>query len=170
MSFQNLVPMAEVLNALAVMLTLVALVISIRQNTAAQKVFAVQSLSTAIAALNEPAMASPALGAALASTMKDWNAASREDRIVAHFFLFSYFKLIETAWYQRQAGALETDQWAGWEKVMRSFYHSDGVRGVWWPNRREAYSPAFQRYVEETEPPHGIAGLGDIFADVALPP
>ncbi|HEY2445827.1 MAG TPA: hypothetical protein VGI20_08845 [Rhizomicrobium sp.] len=165
MSLHDLVSLAEIVNALAVTLTLVVLVVSIRQNTRAQKVLAVESLSAAIAAINVPAMESPALGSALSKAVKDWRSASREERILAHFFLFSYFKLIETAWYQRKAGTLEAEQWAGWEKVMRMFYHSEGVRDVWWPNRRHAYSPEFQRYLSQSRPPTGIGALNDIFDD-----
>jgi hypothetical protein len=163
MNLQSLVSLAEIVNALAVTATLVVLVVSIRQNTKAQKVLAVESLSAAIAAINVPAMESPALGSALSKAVKDWGSASRDERILAHFFLFSYFKLIETAWYQRKAGTLEEEQWAGWEKVMRMFYHSDGVRSVWWPHRRHAYSPAFQKYLSESAPPGEIGALTDIF-------
>ena len=165
MNLQSLVALAEVINALAVTATLVVLVVSIRQNTKAQKVLAVESLSAAIAAINVPAMESPALGSALSKAVKDWSSASRDERILAHFFLFSYFKLIETAWYQQRAGTLEPEQWEGWDNVMRMFYHSDGVRHVWWPNRRYAYSPAFQKYLSESEPPTGIGALNDIFGD-----
>lgn len=163
MSFENVIPLAEIVNALAVTLTLVVLIVSIRQNTKAQKVLAVQSLSAAIAAINVPAMESPALGSALAKAVKNWDAASREERILAHFFLFSYFKLIETAWYQQKAGTLETEQWAGWDNVMRMFYHSEGVRLHWWPHRKYAYSPAFQNYLEHSGPPTGVGALEDIF-------
>ena len=144
-------------------LALVVLVVSIRQNTKAQKVLAVESLSAAIAAINVPAMETPALGSAVSKAVKDWGSASRDERILAHFFLFSYFKLIETAWYQRKAGTLEAEQWAGWERVVRMFYHSEGVRSVWWPNRRHAYSPAFQKYLSESTPPTGVGALTDIF-------
>jgi len=167
MGLQNLVSLAEIVNALAVSLTLLVLVVSIRQNTRAQNVSSVETLAAAIAAINIPAMESPALGSALARALKDWSSASRDERILAHFFLFSYFKLIETAWYQQRAGTLEEEQWLGWDKVVRSFYHTDGIQLGWWPNRRHAYSPAFQKYLAESEPPIGVGSLGDIF-DYAL--
>ncbi len=163
MSLDNLVSLANIVNALAVTLTLVVLVVSIRQNTRAQKVLAVESLSAAIVAINVPAMESPALGSALARAVKDWGSASRDERILAHFFLFSYFKLIETAWYQRNAGTLEAEQWAGWESVVRMFYHSDGVCKVWWPNRGHAFSPAFREYLAQSKAPTGVGSLHDIF-------
>lgn len=163
MDLQSLVAMAEIASALAVTLTLVVLVVSIRQNTRAQRVLAVESLSAAIAAINVPAMENPALGSALSKAMKDWKSASRDERIIAHFFLFSYFKLVETAWYQQKAGTLEPAQWLGWENLIRLYYHSPGVRDHWWPARGQAYSPAFQQYLSECEPPADLGAFSDIF-------
>ncbi len=165
MNLQTFVALAEIVNAAAVTATLVVLVVSIRQNTKAQKVTAVQSLSAAIAAINVPAMQSPALGTALASATKDWHAASRDERILAHYFLFSYFKLIEMGWYQQKAGTLEPGQWLGWENVMLRFYHSPGVKS-WWKYRGYAYSPAFQEYLAATRPPSGTEIFHDMFGDV----
>lgn len=52
--------------------------------------------------------------------------ASREERIIAHYFLFSFFKLLENAWYQPRAGILDQAQWIGWETLLRKYYHADG--------------------------------------------
>ncbi len=140
---QTISSITGIISSIAVTLSLVFLIVSIRQNTNSQKVLAVQSLASSIAALNIPAMESSAIGEALVATGEDWKSATREQRILAHFFLFSYFKLAETAWYQHQAGVLESAQWNGWESVVRSFYHADGVKRGWWPHIGTAYSPAF---------------------------
>jgi hypothetical protein len=153
MNLQSLVAIAEIVSALAVSLTLAVLVVSIRQNTRSQKLLAVDSLAAAIAAINVPAMESPTLGSALSKATKDWGAANREERIVAHYFLFSFFKLVENAWYQQRSGVLDRAQWTGWERMIRAYYHSEGVRRVWWPNRQGYYSPEFQKFLSETQPP-----------------
>lgn len=163
MDLQTISSITGIISSIAVTLSLVFLIVSIRQNTNSQKVLAVQSLASSIAALNIPAMESSAIGEALVATGEDWKSATREQRILAHFFLFSYFKLAETAWYQHQAGVLESAQWNGWESVVRSFYHADGVKRGWWPHRGTAYSPAFQNYLMQTQPPPGVGGLRDIF-------
>ncbi len=168
MNLESFIPAAEIVNALAVTLTLAVLVISIRQNTKSQRVLAVQSLTASIAAINVPAMSSPALGSALLRATQDWGSASRDDRILAHFFLYSYFKLIETAWYQQKAGVLEPEQWQGWDRVMRFYFHSEGVRRVWWPSRRTAYSQEFQNYLSQTEPLADIGTLAEIFGDPVM--
>ena len=98
MNLEQLVALAQIVNALVVTLTLLALIVTIRQNTRSQKALAVDSLAAAIAAINVPAMASPALGCALARATADRAAATRDERVMAHYFLFSFFKLSESAW------------------------------------------------------------------------
>jgi hypothetical protein len=163
MNLDRLVALAQIVNAVAVIITLLFLIVSIRQNTRSQKALAVDSLAAAIAAINVPAMSSPALGSAVSHAVNDWASATRDERIVAHYFLFSYFKLSENAWYQQQSGILEAAQWAGWEKNVRKLYHGKGVREVWWPARRHTYSAEFQAYLAATVAPDEIGGLTDIF-------
>lgn len=163
MNLGNFVPIAEVVGALSVSLTLVVLIVSIRQNTKIQKAVAVDSLAAAIAAINVPAIESHKLGSAMVKATTDWGSASREERIVAHFFLFSFFKLSENAWYQQKTKVLDKEQWAGWEKLVRKYYHSLGVQQVWWPNRKHGYSLEFQEFLAESEPPTEIGDLSDIF-------
>jgi hypothetical protein len=89
---------AEMVSALTVTFTLIALIVSIRQNTRSQKALVVDSLGAAIASINGPAMESHALGSAISKATTNWGSASREARIMTHYFLFSFFKLSENAW------------------------------------------------------------------------
>src|SRR6266513_2723382 len=163
MDLQVFVAVAEIVSALAVVLTLIVLVISIRQNTKSQQALVVDSLAAAITSINVPAMESPALGSALSKVTADWSSASREERIIAHYFLFSLFKLLENAWYQQKAGILDQAHWLGWESLLRKYYHAEGVRRVWWLSRKHAYSPEFQSYLAGTKPPEDLSALGEIF-------
>lgn len=163
MSMQDVVSIAEIASAIGVLLSLVFVGLQIRQNTQAQRVLAVESLSGAITAINVPAMESPALGSAISKVCADWYASTREERIIAHYFLFSIFKLLETAWYQQKARTLDPAHWAGWERLLLMLYHSPGIQGVWWPNRRAAYSPEFQAYLAGTQPAPGVAPLNVLF-------
>src|SRR6185503_20617565 len=147
MNLQVIVALAQIVSALAVLLTLVALSISIRQNTRSQKALVVDSLAAAITSINVPAMESPVLGSALSKATADWSSASREERMLAHFFLFSFFKLLENAWYQQKAGILDQAQWVGWETMLRKYYHAEGVQRAWWPARKNSYSPEFQKFL-----------------------
>jgi hypothetical protein len=165
MSLEAFAAAAEIVNALAVTLTLIVLIVSIRQNTKAQRVVAVESITAATTAINVPAMESPALGNALAAATRNWDTASREERILAHYFLFSFFKLCAQAWYQQKSKVLDAGQWAGWENSLLRFYHSPGVATGWWPGRRVAYSPAFQAFLASSRLPEATAAtsLYDLF-------
>jgi hypothetical protein len=163
MNLQVLVALAEIISASAVTLTLIALIVSIRQNTRSQKALAVDSLAAAITSINVPAMKSHVLGCALSKATADWGSASREERIITHYFLFSFFKLLENAWYQQKAGILDQAQWLGWETLLRKYYHADGVRRVWWPGRKHAYSPEFQKFLSDTKPPDELGSLNELF-------
>lgn len=169
MNLQDFASLAEVINALAVIVTLVVLIVSIRQNTQAQRVLAVQSLATAIATLNVPAGESPALGSAIAKTTKDWNSATRDERIVAHYFMFAFFKMLETGWYQRKSGTLDQEQWSGWEQMLLSYYHSPGLKAGWWPRRAHAFSAEFRDYLAASAPPQTFAPISDVFDDAPAP-
>jgi hypothetical protein len=168
MSLEQASYLSQIVAALAVLASLVFVGFQLRQNTQSQKLVAVSSLSAAIAAINVPAMQSAALGEALARATRDWSGASREQRVLTHFFLFSYFKLGENAWYQHTRGVLDATQWSGWETMLRVFYHSPGVQNAWWPRRRLAYAPAFQAYLATTPaPPPDVGSLEDLFAGSA---
>lgn len=158
MSLEQAAYLSQVIGGAAVLASLVFVGIQIRQNTRSQKVVAVNSLTAAIAAINVPAMESPELGEALSRVFESWDSATREQRIVAHFFLFSFFKLIESAWYQRKNQILDEQQWIGWEALLRSMYHAEGVKNGWWKYRCNAYSPEFQAHLAGTEKP--AAGIG----------
>jgi hypothetical protein len=167
MSLEQAAYLSQIVGTLAVLASLMFVGLQIRQNTRSQKVVAVDSLSAAIAAINVPAMESPALGEALSKAMREWGSASREQRIIAHYFLFSYFKLAENAWYQQRSKVLDEAQWAGWATGARMFYHSAGVQSAWWPRRRHTYSPEFQAYLASTPPPPSeIGSLDDLFDNV----
>jgi hypothetical protein len=170
MTLEQLAFLAQILGAVSVLASLIFVGLQIRQNTQSQHVVAVESLAAAIAAINVPAMESPVLGTALAKVLKDWASASYDERVVAHYFLFSFFKLHEQAWYQYKSRVLDHAQWIGWENLIRLYYHSPGVQQVWWPSRRQAFSPPFQAYLAATEPPQAIDTLSDLFAGNLMTP
>lgn len=163
MDLQSLAAVGEIVGGAAVVVTLVLLIVSMRQSTKAQRAVAVDSLAAAIAAINVPAIESAHVGSAIARATADWTAASREDRIIAHYFLFSFFKLTENAWYQRREMILDERLWEGWSMLLRKYFHSKGIREVWWPARRHAYSVEFQEYLAGTVPPIELGNLSDIF-------
>ncbi len=168
MDLQSFASIAEIVGGIAVLISLVFVIVSIRQNTTSQKALAVDSLTAAITAINVPAIESPKVGLAVAKALSDWKAASSEERAVAHFYLFSLFKLWENAWYLRQVNVLDEGQWAGWEALLCKYYHAKGIREVWWPSRCSAFSQEFRQFLEGSDPPQDISELADIFGQAQV--
>jgi hypothetical protein len=150
MTLQQASDFSQIIGAISVVASLVFVGLQVRQNTRSQRLVAVNSLTAAAVAINAPGMESPFFGEALSQAMTDWETATREQRIVSHYFLFSFFKLAESAWYQRQVQVLDATQWAGWERLLLAFYHCDGIKFGWWRYRGDVYSPEFQIYLSGT--------------------
>jgi len=166
MSLEQASYLSQVIAAVAVIASLVFVGFQIRQNTRAQRVVAVNSLAAAAVAINIPAMESSAFGEALSKALADWASATREQRMIAHYFLFSFFKLQESAWYQHRVQALDKPQWQGWENLLLAIYHTQGVQSGWWPYRRNVYSPEFQDYLARSSPSQAPVGtLEEIFSN-----
>jgi hypothetical protein len=159
----NLEMITQIGGSLSVVISIVGLIATMRQQNKFQRALVVDSLSAALTDLNIPSTESPDLGIALSIALVDWRAATKEQRVIAHFFLFSFFKLLENAWYQQRSGVLEPEQWIGWDTLMRKYFHAPGVQNTWWPVRRHAYSPLFQAYLEQTRAPTGLGNLTDLF-------
>lgn len=162
MQLGDFADIANIVAALSVALTLPVLIISIRQNTKAQRAIVVDNLASGIANINSPLTSDPKIGAAVQAATENWRAATRDQRIMAHYFLYSLFKLQENAWYQTRAGILEQDVWEGWATNMVKYYHTPGVRDVWWPARCNSFNQEFCAYLASTNPPK-VGELGDIF-------
>ena len=163
MDLQTLYLVAQTFGSFSVVISIIGLIITVRNATKFQKAVVVDSLAAAITSINVPCTESPALGIALSKAVTSWESASREERVIANFFLFSFFKLLENAWYQQRTNVLDHEQWVGWDMMLRTYFHSPGVQKVWWPHRRHSYSPEFQAYLAQSKPPHELGSLHDIF-------
>ena len=168
MDLETLYLVAQIFGSFSVVISIVGLIVTIRNQTKFQKAVLVDSLAAAITSINVPCTSSPVLGMALSKAVTNWESATREERVMANFFLFSFFKLLENAWYQQRSRVLDHAQWVGWDMMLRKYFHSDGVQKVWWPHRRHSYSPEFQAYLARTTPPTELGNLHDIFE--AIPP
>jgi hypothetical protein len=120
MDLQTLYLVAQIFGSFSVVISIVGLILTIRHSTKFQKAVVVDSLAAAITSINIPCTESPVLGLALSKAVTDWGSASREERVMASFFLFSFFKLLENAWYQQRSNVLDQAQWLGWDMMLTS--------------------------------------------------
>lgn len=151
---------AQIIAAIGVIASLFYLAAQIRQNTKSQRSVVVDSLTSSLIALLEP-QSHPHVMRAFAAAVEDWHGASEEDRMRAISLLFTTFKLFENAWFQQRQGTLDPEQWQGWDRHIRVYYHRPGVQ-AWWADRRAMFAPGFRDYVEQTKPITGISPLSQL--------
>jgi len=132
---------AQIVAALGVIASLFYLAAQIRQNTKSQRSVVVDSLTNSLIVLLGP-QNDPTMMRGFAAAVEDWHGASEEDRMRAISMLFTTFKLFENAWFQQQQGTLEREQWEGWDRHIRVYYHRPGVQ-TWWADRRAMFAPGF---------------------------
>jgi len=84
------VDLAQIVSASAVTLTLLAVIMTIRQNTRSQKALAVDSLAAAITSINVPAMKSHTLGSALSKATADWVPPAEKNESSRTIFCFPF--------------------------------------------------------------------------------
>jgi len=150
-SLETLSAIAQLVAAIGVIASLFYLAAQIRQNTKSQRAVAVDSLTGSLIAMLGPQANDASLTRALSAAVEDWYGATEDDRSRAVACLFAVFKLAENAWFQQRQGTLEREQWQGWDRYIRAYYHRPGVQ-VWWSLRRGMFAAGFRDYLESTEP------------------
>jgi hypothetical protein len=159
-SLETINSVAQIVAALGVVASLFYLAVQIRQNTKSQRSVVVDSLTNSLIVLLAP-QAEPTVMRGFAAAVEDWDGAKEEDRMRAIAMLFTTFKLFENAWFQYRHGTLDRDQWEGWDRHIRVYYHRPGVQ-AWWTDRRVMFAPGFRTYVEATEPITGVSPLSQL--------
>ena len=160
MNLETINSIAQIVAAIGVIASLFYLAEQIRQNTKSQRSVVVDSLTSSLITLLEP-QAHPQVMRSFAAAVEDWHGANEEDRMRAIALLFTTFKLFENAWFQQRQGTLDPEQWQGWDRHIRVYYHRPGGQ-AWWADRRAMFAPGFRKYVEATEPVSGVSPLSQL--------
>jgi hypothetical protein len=153
--------LAQLIAAVGVIVSLFYLAVQIRQNTRSMRAMAVGSLAQSIADVIRPMAEDRELMRAFHVVVEHWYGATDDDRMRALPLFFSTFKLFENAWFQQRQGALDPQQWQGWDAYIRMYYHRPGVK-VWWQLRRAAFAAGFRDYVESSEPINELPSVTEL--------
>jgi hypothetical protein len=153
--------LAQLIAAIGVIASLFYLAVQIRQNTRSQRSIVVDSLTQSLINLIGPQASDPNLTRAFASATEDWSGAAEADRLRAAAVLFTLFKLLENAWFQKRQGTLDAQQWEGWDAYARMYFHLPGVK-TWWQLRRAAFAHGFRNYIETSRPIAEMTPLSEV--------
>jgi hypothetical protein len=142
----------EVLGAVAVVLSLVYVAAQVRHNTGALNRAASADAIASIRQWNQSLIDDPEIVRIFSQGVVDMNGLDEDGRARFVVLILNFLKTFEDMHYQFCKGAMEPEVWQGWERLGQIYLTQPGIR-QYWSERRQIFSPAFQRWVEGLERP-----------------
>jgi hypothetical protein len=152
----------EVLGAAAVVLSLVYVAAQVRQNTAALTRAASAEAIASVRQWNQSLIDDPVMVRIFSQGVVDMNSLDEDGRARFVVLMMNCLKTYEHLHYQYSKGAMEPEVWQGWARVGQIYFTQPGVQ-QYWGERRQIFSPAFQRWMEGLEP-LSVRDVGQIAA------
>lgn len=152
--FDRAVQVAEVIGAVAVVVSLVYVGLQIRQNTLAIQDASDQN-SLTLAHDIDAYLFDDEFVAAYESGLADYSALKGSGKRQFDTFVSQNFNVWEYAFNARNRGTMREESWNGWDRWFRSQLAQDAWQEVW-SQRRAGYSDGFQQYADSI-----VAGAGD---------
>jgi hypothetical protein len=156
MTWETAGVIAEIVAAIAVLVTLWYLAIQIKQNTELERAELEVQLGLTWADLHDNMIQNPALARAYDLAAKNWQEMSDEDVRAYLWFIAKSFHILEGMFRQQQRGLLMADVWAPYERYIFGVLQIEAVLG-WWQSDGSLTSREFQTHVDNLllNPPAG---------------
>lgn len=152
MDWQAIGSIAQVIGALAVVLSLIYLSIQVRQSTKATNVATAHATSSAIREWIQPMMEDVDLSWTFTVGAEDPGRLDERERVRFGQCCFTYFRMFEDAFYQYEHGTLDPALWDGYKIHLAAYAKSPGML-AYWKERRHTYHPRFREFLDGYEPP-----------------
>lgn len=150
MNWDAIGAIAELVAALAVVISLLYLALQVREGTEAARTSTYESIVSDFGALNRVIASSPDLATLFVRGQEDYSALSADERARVSQLFFVCFHNFENMYYQYRKGYLEEDVWQGWRRLMLAYHARPGFQ-LWWSMRSQVFSPSFVDFlVNET--------------------
>ena len=147
MDWQAISSIAEVLGAIAVIISLVYLATQVRSTTEQNRATMEQSIADR---LNENMMiaSSSDIGSIVHRGMADFSDLDDAEKSRFTFYVSGWFRSMEQAYRQHLRGFLDSDIWGGYEAYLRMTLESDAFKR-YWEARQETYNENFRYLVRD---------------------
>lgn len=148
MTIQDLGSIAEVMGAIATVVSLIYLAIQIRSNTSAVRATSAQSVHEAFATWYRMLAGDAQLAQLVANGLRDYSSLTETDkaRFVSTFMAF--LSCSQDAFLKWREGLLARDLWMGWELVMMNLLGAPGGKDFW-SERGYLFGDDFRKHIED---------------------
>lgn len=142
MSITNLADMSEIIGSITVVITLIFLVLQMRENTRAIEASTRQAArdaeaQTVITSIDHPA-------AILAWTQQELS----DEEVIQHaFWLIGYFRNRENDWFQYRRGVMDDESWNRYLSALSGLFRCERNRNWWINYGTRSFNPGFVEQV-----------------------
>ena len=157
MTLEHFAAIAEVIGAVAVVVTLVYFIVEIRKNTEAVRASTHQQQVDTTVTLNSGVSADPQLAALIASANTDYESLKPGEQLQLHYFYTNYFNMWNAQFTHRKKGLFDNDAWLTWDKGMTILLNSQFAMRETWNLIETIYGEDFRTHVENI-----IRALGEV--------
>ena len=148
MSIEQLANIAEVIGLFVVGITLIFLVIQLRQNTKAIKAASSREFVEMYNTFTNQLVMSVDLGSIWVRGLRDFESLPHEETVRFSALAGQLMRVYESAHDLRLDGFMEDDFYQAFFESLRDSASSTGFR-QWWKTRSHWYSPDFRQVVDE---------------------
>jgi hypothetical protein len=158
MSLTDLASLGSFVSGVAVAVTLVFLVVQLRQNTRAVKGAASQAHSAAYQELSNIIVVNGDMARIWRVGNSDMAKLNDDERVRYIAYLSGIFRFMESARVQWQLGQLDREHWFELETEIKDFAMQPGVRS-YWEIRRHWHAEEFRRFFDSLPKAGGVPNL-----------
>jgi hypothetical protein len=163
MTISDLASVGSLISGLGVLISLLYLASQVRLGMRATRSQIHQNILTGWLGLSDlVATNARTFSAGIAATAETFAAMSDADKLAYIAVIFVFFKHFENSFLQYQEGVIRSEDWNAWTNQMLMYWKMPGVQ-LFWKMRRDAFSPAFVRFVEGSHGVH-MPSTTDIFS------
>jgi len=148
MSLNDLANLAQVIGAIAVVISLIYVALQIRQNTNAVRSATAQSVHEHFANWYHLIAADAELSRIAANGLRDYQSLSETERTRFISAFMSFLSYSQNAFLKWRQGLLAPSLWLGWEQVMMNLFGAPGGK-AFWKERGYMFGDEFRRYIED---------------------
>jgi hypothetical protein len=142
MNWEAIGAIAEISGALAVFLSLIYLAIQTRNNTRALRSAAFHQVRESFSDVSLTLAQNPVMGSMVNRAIYSDEHLSDEEIVQFHFFLTTFLRRGESAFFQSSDGALQMETWQGIKETI--LVPLSSVHGkAWWQTVRGRFTPDY---------------------------
>jgi hypothetical protein len=138
---------AEIVGAIAVVISLLYLAIQLKQNTDLERAKLEVQFGVTWAEMHDNMIQNPNLARAYDLAAENWHEMSDEDVRAYLWFIAKSFHVLEGMFRQHQRGILTEEVWEPYHRYIFGVLQIEAVYG-WWRSDGSLTSRAFQEYVD----------------------